>query len=127
MRSKRRKQKGVGEWMVAQMVIPVFISPFTTLITCATAQRQPFHSSARSAHAASENSNATPSNAVTRCNAADILHARYWSTGCLMTGVRQGTQGRGRVSGMLHGSGCRVCEHIHPPEALRQLCGREGR
>ena len=34
MRSKRRKQKGVGEWMVAQMVIPVFISPFTTLITC---------------------------------------------------------------------------------------------
>ena len=35
MRSKRRKQKGVGEWMVAQMVIPVFIRPFTTLITCA--------------------------------------------------------------------------------------------
>ena len=34
MRSKRRKQVGVGEWMVAQMVIPVFISPFTTLITC---------------------------------------------------------------------------------------------
>ena len=25
---------GVGEWMVAQMVIPVFISPFTTPITC---------------------------------------------------------------------------------------------
>ena len=40
MRSKRRKQKGVGEWMVAQMVIPVFISPFTTLITCAA---HPYH------------------------------------------------------------------------------------
>ena len=39
MRSKRRKQKGVGEWMVAQMVIPVFISPFTTLITCAQLPR----------------------------------------------------------------------------------------
>lgn len=34
MRSNRRKQKGVGEWMVAQMVIPLFISPLTTLITC---------------------------------------------------------------------------------------------
>ena len=34
MRSNRRKQKGVGEWMVAQMVIPLFIRPFTTLITC---------------------------------------------------------------------------------------------
>ena len=40
MRSKRRKQKGVGEWMVAQMVIPVFISPFTTLITCTSLQFQ---------------------------------------------------------------------------------------
>jgi hypothetical protein len=34
MQSKSLKQEGVGEWMVAQIVIPVFSSIFITIITC---------------------------------------------------------------------------------------------
>lgn len=37
-RSNRLKQKGVGLWMVAQMVMPVFVRFFTTAITCAGGQ-----------------------------------------------------------------------------------------
>lgn len=64
MRSKRRKQKGVGEWMVAQMVIPVFINPFTTLITCTAAPCQPFHPFTQHARVRSGNSRATPSKSM---------------------------------------------------------------
>ena len=34
MRSNRLKQNGVGEWMVAQIVIPDFTKLLTTSITC---------------------------------------------------------------------------------------------
>ena len=35
--SNRLKQYGVGEWMVAQIVIPLFTSDFTTVMTCTRA------------------------------------------------------------------------------------------
>ncbi len=40
MRSNRRKVKGVGEWMVLQMVMSPDTRSFTTFITCTENNRQ---------------------------------------------------------------------------------------